>query len=226
MTKTAPSPVALPQRVSGRLAILIKGLWLAVLLTFGAEAARTAFGSNFRTVVSGRCYRCAQPSSGTLRMLARHLGIRSVINLRGFEDEPWYLREQQLGKELGFRMVDQGMWAARPPTEDEMREIVHSVGEAEEPILIHCVSGIDRSGIVAAMYLLLRTDATVDQAAAQLSVRFGHNPWGKTACQDRVLAAYAAWLDREGLRHRPDHFRRWANNVYRQEVNPEWTVIK
>jgi protein tyrosine phosphatase (PTP) superfamily phosphohydrolase (DUF442 family) len=215
-----------PPAGRGRVRLLVRGIALALVLVFLAEAGRTAFGSNFHTVVPGKCYRCAQPSTATLRMLAQRLGIRSVINLRGFEDEPWYVREQCLARELGFRIVDQGMWAARPPTEKEMREIIASVDGAEEPILIHCVSGIDRSGIVAAFFLLLRTDASLEVAAAQLSARFGHNPWGKAACQDRVLRAYSTWLGEQGFGHRPERFRRWANEIYEQEKNPAWMMLQ
>src|SRR5436190_1360685 len=50
-----------------RLALLVRAAALALLLVVGAEVARTAFGSNFHTVVRGRCYRCAQPSVEDLR---------------------------------------------------------------------------------------------------------------------------------------------------------------
>lgn len=203
------------------------GIVFALLLVFGAEVARTAFGSNFHTVVPGRCYRCAQPSAANLRMLAHTFGIRTIINLRGVEeDRVWYQRERAISQELGIAMLDCGMWAQRPPTEEEFREIVRTVDGAAEPVLIHCVSGIDRSGIVSAIFLLLRTDATVDDAWAQLGVRYGHNPWGKAACQDRVLGAYVAWLAEHGLRHRPEYFRLWALEDYRQEQGIEWSELK
>ena len=200
---------------------------LALLLVVGAEAARTAFGSNFHTVVAGRCYRCAQPSPTNLRLLIRTFGIRTIINLRGVEDDRvWYHRERAIAKATGVQMMDRGMWARRPPTEEEFREVVRAVDEAAEPILVHCVSGIDRTGIVSAIFLLLRTDATVDEARGQLSVRYGHNPWGKAACQDRVLTAYVAWLAERRLPHRPEHFRRWALEDYQQEPGLDWSEAK
>ncbi len=210
-----------------RLKTLARGIVLALVLVAGAEAARTAFGSNLHTVVPGRCYRCAQPSPTNLRLFARTFGIRTIINLRGVEDDRvWYQRERAIARELGMEMLDRGMWAQRPPTEEEFHAVVRAVDSAAEPVLIHCVSGIDRSGIVSAIFLLLRTDATVDQAWRQLGVRYGHNPWGKAACQDRVLAAYVAWLAERGLRHRPEHFRRWALEDYRQEPGIEWSEAK
>lgn len=209
-----------------RLGTVVKALLLALLIVVGAEAARTFLGSNFHTVVTGRCYRCAQPATADLRVLLRTLGIRTIINLRGEEDQEWYRREVALAREMGVCLVDRGMWAARPATEEEFRVIVADVDAAEEPVLIHCVSGIDRSGIVSALFLLLRTDADVDRAMGQLSVCFGHNPWGKASCQDRILQSYAAWLAENNLRHHPDYFRCWAYAEYRQEYRWEWAAIK
>jgi protein tyrosine phosphatase (PTP) superfamily phosphohydrolase (DUF442 family) len=209
-----------------RFAIVARALALALLVVVGAACGRTLLGLNFHTVLSGRCYRCAQPATAELRVLVQKLKIRTIINLRGREDEPWYGREHALARELGIRVVDEGMWAARPATEAEFRKIVETVDSAEEPILVHCVSGIDRTGIVSAIFLLLRTDANVDAAMGQLSVRFGHNPWGKAACQDRILEGYAAWLAERGLRHRPDLFRRWAQEDYRQEFGHDWSELK
>ena len=213
--------------LSRRVRTIAQGLVFALVLVLGAEAARTAFGSNFHTVVPGRCYRSAQLSATHLRLLAGRYGIRSIINLRGVEDDRvWFQRECAVAQAMDIEMINRGMWAQRPPTEEELRDIVRDVDRADEPILIHCVSGIDRTGIIAAMFLLLRTDATIDEAWRQLSVRYGHNRWGKAACQDRVLAAYVAWLAERGLAHRPEHFRRWAVEDYRQEWGTDWSEPK
>jgi protein tyrosine/serine phosphatase len=209
-----------------RVVMLAGAPLLALVLVVGAEVGRTLAGSNFHTVVPGRCYRCAQPSAADLRVLVRKLGIRAIINLRGVEPDAWYERERGLAQRMDVRLIDRGMWAARPATEEEFRAIVDDVEGAEEPILIHCVSGIDRTGIVSAIFLLLKTDATVDQARTQLSMRFGHNPWSQAACQDRILTAYAAWLAERGFRHRPEHFRHWSHEEYRQEAGPAWTLMQ
>jgi protein tyrosine/serine phosphatase len=205
---------AQPRWFRSRLAILVRALLLALALVVGAEAARTGLGSNFHTVVPGRCYRCAQPAPDDLRLLARTLGIRSIVNLRGFDDRPWYEEERAIADGLGMAFVDAGIWAAAPPSAEEFQTVVRAVDESPEPMLIHCQSGIDRSGLAAALFLLLRTDTPLERATSQLSPLFGHNPWGRAGCQDAILAAYAAWLAEHGLTHRPDHLRRWTAQVY------------
>jgi protein tyrosine phosphatase (PTP) superfamily phosphohydrolase (DUF442 family) len=197
--------------------LVVKALLLALALVVGAEVARTAFGSNFHTVVAGRCYRCAQPSADDLETLVKSLGIRSIVNLRGYDDRPWYGAERAAAQRLGVVFADAGIWANSPPTEEEFLNVVRAIDDSPEPILIHCQSGSDRSSMASAVYLLLRTDATLEEAWGQFSPRFGHNPWGRALCQDRILTAYVQWLARQEWSHTPDRFRRWAREEYRQE---------
>ena len=65
------------------------------------------------------------------------------------------------------------------------------LARAEEPILIHCKSGADRTGLVAGLWLLLQ-GRPVSEAAAQLTLRHGHIRQGKTGILDAFFAAYAA----------------------------------
>jgi protein tyrosine phosphatase (PTP) superfamily phosphohydrolase (DUF442 family) len=198
--------------------VVVRAILLALILVVGAEAARVAVGANFHTVVAGRCYRCAQPSADDLPTLARTLGVRSIVNLRGFDERPWYGEERAVAERLGITFADAGIWASSPPTETEFLKVVRAVDESPEPMLIHCQSGSDRSGLASAIFLLLKTDATVEQARGQLSLRFGHNPWGRAACMDRILAGYVAWLAQRGWTHAPDRFRQWARDDYRREA--------
>jgi protein tyrosine/serine phosphatase len=196
--------------------VLARGFVLALALVLAAEAVRTGAGSNFHTVAAHRCYRSAQPSPEALRVLAQTLGIRTVVNLRGLnDDEAWYHEERQAAERLALAFVDAGLWSSSPPSAEEFGDLVRAIDGSAEPILLHCQSGIDRSGFAAAVYLLLKTDMPLDEASCQLSPRFGHNPWGRAACQDRVLGGYASWLEAHGLQHRPDRFRHWIAEEYR-----------
>src|SRR5947199_571473 len=100
------------------------------------------------------------------------------------------------------------MSASDKPFEGELRKLVDAFDRCGEPALIHCNSGSDRSGFAAACFLLLKTQATLREARGQLSVRYGHLPWGKARCLDRVLDQYESWLIGQDLAHEPEHFRR------------------
>jgi hypothetical protein len=82
-------------------------------------------------------------------------------------------------------------------------------------LLVHCQRGVDRTGLVSALYLLLRTDATLEQARRQLSIRYLHINAGRTRAMGRFLDLYAGWLRERGETHRPDLLRHWLTEAYR-----------
>ena len=80
-----------------------------------------------------------------------------------------------------------------------------------KPVLIHCQSGIDRSGIVAAICILLLDESgSIERARAHLGWRYGHMPWrDNMSVQERFLQDYENWLTVHGQCHDRGHFRAW-----------------
>jgi protein tyrosine phosphatase (PTP) superfamily phosphohydrolase (DUF442 family) len=196
---------------------LLKGALLGLFLIGLAEVLRVFLGSNLHAVVPHQCYRCGQPTAASLGNMVRSLGIRTIINLRGHnEDESWYQQEIQAAAALGVPLRHIGLSAYTPPSAEEFRALIHALDDSPEPILLHCHSGSDRSGLASAAYLLLKTDTTLAIARQQIHPRYGHNPWGGAACQRLVLGQYADWLHRHGWEHRPERIRHWACEEYRE----------
>ena len=52
---------------------------------------------------------------------------------------------------------------------------------APKPILFHCHSGADRTGLASMMYLLLHTNGALADAQKQISFRYGHKFWSEAA---------------------------------------------
>ena len=79
------------------------------------------------------------------------------------------------------------------------------------PALLHCKSGADRAGLMAALYLLIKKGRPVAEAAEQLSFRYLHVKQAKTGLLDAFLAAYAPY-EAVGM-----GFFDWVDNVYDPE---------
>ena len=93
-----------------RKGLLVKAILLAAVVMFVAETLRIFAGSNFHSVVPGKCYRSAQPSTAFLESAQRANGIRTIINLRGEnEDADWYQEESQTVRRLGMDLIDAGL---------------------------------------------------------------------------------------------------------------------
>lgn len=140
-------------------------LYLAVLQLSG----------NFHPVVPGELYRSAQPSPERLTAYQQEFGIKTIINLRGSRSgKAWYDQEVVAARRLGIAQVDYRMSSSRELTRQKAAELLEILKTAEKPILIHCQSGADRSGLVAALYVARIAQQGEEAAEEQISIRYGH----------------------------------------------------
>jgi len=98
------------------------------------------------------------------------------------------------------------------PPVSELRYLVRVLDRSEYPILLHCKQGIDRTGLVSALVLLLYTDADLAVARRQLGLSYGHLAVGRTAYMLRFFDLYEDWLD--GRAHTRERFRQWVEHEY------------
>jgi hypothetical protein len=193
---------------------LLVGTTTALLSPLALAIWYTTLGGNFHTVIPGKAYRAAQPSAATIEHLVASYQIRTIVNLRGDNDGDWYYAEHETAKRLDVKVVDVGLWAKHPPLADQFCLLVDTLAEAAEPILLHCNNGTDRSGLAAALVLLLRTETGLHDARRQLTLWYGHNPFGMAVCLDRVLHRYEEWLAAHDWEHSPARLRTWAHTRY------------
>lgn len=201
-------------RRSAKMAALV-GCVAGLGLAGAWEVGGVMLGRNFHAVIPGRVYRCAQPTAAGLEQVVRQHGIRTVVNLRGIGVPwPWYLDECRASHRLDVNHEDVSFSASRLPANQEVRRLIEVLDRTEYPILLHCRQGADRTGLASAVVLLLQTDASLEDARRQLSLRFGHVALDRAAHLDRFFDLYAAWLREHGLTHTPVVFRRWAEEDY------------
>jgi protein tyrosine phosphatase (PTP) superfamily phosphohydrolase (DUF442 family) len=191
------------------------GIALGVLGAGGIEFCSTFFGRNWHVVIPGQAYRSAQLTRNQYRDAIHANSIRTVVNLRGTgPDQDWYLDESRATFDAGIAQEDVTLSAYRLPAPDELRRLINIFDHAEYPILFHCRQGVDRTGLAAALLLMLRTDVTPAQARKQLGLRYGHIPFGPTWVMFQCLNLYDAWLRQSGRVHSPDALRQWADHGY------------
>jgi protein tyrosine phosphatase (PTP) superfamily phosphohydrolase (DUF442 family) len=167
---------------------------LLVAAPFGVFATYLMAGHNFHVVSPGQIYRSAQlDSSGLTRMVQEH-GIKSILNLRGPNgDKAWYNAETNTAQQLGVRHIDYELSASKELTDAEMEQILALINAAPKPMLIHCKSGADRTGLVGALYLYSVEGKSAEDADRELTVLCGHIPylfWEDTKAMDRSFWRY------------------------------------
>lgn len=163
---------AVPPALIGRVLGIVTACVVAALIAWPIWLQLTG---NFHAVVPGEVYRSAQPAPAELRRWTAEYGIRSVLNLRGGdEDADWYRAEAKTADELGLVLADFPLSARRNPGPERIAELVALMRRLPKPVLIHCKAGADRTGLAAALYLAAIADTGAEAAEGQLSFAYGH----------------------------------------------------
>jgi len=123
--------------------------------------------------ISPMLYRSEQPTALGMKNLEK-LGIRTVINLRAFNNDDDEVKGTSLRTEhikiLTWRIDDR-----------HVIEVMRMLRQTENaPFLIHCQHGADRTGVMSAMYRILEQGWTPEDALKELiDGGYGYHPMWK-----------------------------------------------
>ncbi len=193
---------------------------LALLSVISWRGYDILLGTNLATITPGQAYRSAQLSGAEFRQEIAILGLRSVINLRGPNPQnEWYRQELAACRKAGIRHYDVALSARQLPPPKLLDQLITDLRTAPRPLLVHCKNGADRSGMAAALWLILtRHEDPASAAAEELTLWRGHMPIGPATAMDRFLKLYSQTGQGMGLEQ-------WARVEYptlyaRQEPSP------
>lgn len=158
--------------------------------------------------VSETVWRSAQPAPFQIRNMAGK-GIRTIVNLRGDRLCGSYWLEKKACEKAGIKLVNFQVRSRAAPSLDELRGAKELFERIEYPMLMHCKSGADRAGLMSALYRHLKEGVPVEQAKAELSLRYGHFRQADTGVLDYFFERYLADNAR-----RPMPFWEWVETVY------------
>jgi protein tyrosine/serine phosphatase len=105
-------------------------------------------------------YRSAQPDAEGMQEMHK-MGIRNILNLRSRQTDESRVK----GLELTLHNVK--MFPHYIEDEDII-EALRIIKSAKEPLLIHCLYGSDRTGVVVAMYRIVLQNWTKEQAMEEM----------------------------------------------------------
>jgi protein tyrosine/serine phosphatase len=167
---------------------------------------------NLHTLSQGKAYRSAQLSSSELTQLIQQDHLQSVINLRGENPgKMWYDHELNTVNQYHLSYYPIRISAHQLPSPEALQALIFSLQQAPQPLLIHCASGVDRTGFASAIFLILNNQP-LTVAEAQFSWRYyaiSSDSIGKL-----VFAQYNAWLKKTHQQHSKAVFLHWAKVEY------------
>lgn len=146
-----------------------------------------------------KMWRANQPG---LRALRRYkaMGIRSIVNLRGWRDDGTYLLEAEACRTLGLTLVDFPIRSRGAPHVHVVLGAERMFREIEYPALMHCKSGADRVGFMSVLYLHLQAGKPLREAMRQLHWTKLHFKSSATGVLDYFLERYLEETAEEPMR--------------------------
>jgi len=147
-----------------------------------------SFWTNFHEIEPGY-FRSNHPTEKRFKQYSEQ-GFKTVINLRGASMQPQYQLEKTLCDELNLKLIDIEMEGGQAPPRETVLALLDAYETAEKPMLVHCKSGADRTGLAAAL-LRLSHGATVSEAKQELSLRYLHLKNGGKGVLGWIIDQYA-----------------------------------
>jgi protein tyrosine/serine phosphatase len=161
-----------------------------------AYVAYTIHHANFHVIARGEAYRSGQMNTEQLALVIQKYGIKSIVNLRGANlHAGWYQPETNITQRLGVQRLDYGLSAGREVSDQEIEIILEFIRRTPKPVLIHCLGGADRTGLISALYLYTVRGKTPDAANRELTAFYGHIPhlhWRYSIAMDHSFWRYVS----------------------------------
>ena len=119
--------------------------------------------------VTPELYRGAQPDAAGMRKL-KELGIKTVVNLRLMHSDADEIGDLDIGSE--HIRID----TLKPEMDELVRFLQIATDPNRTPVFVHCMRGIDRTGLATAVYRIVICGWTKSQAEDEmLNGPFGHD---------------------------------------------------
>lgn len=139
--------------------------------------------------VDEEIWRSNQPGLRQLRRLKRR-GLKSILSLRGDSRNAASLVEKAAAQEAGLRLEFVSMRARNLPEPGVLLDALEKLRTLPKPLLVHCKSGADRTGLIVTLYLHVVKGLPLPEARKALSWRYAHAHWGQAGIVHELLDAY------------------------------------
>jgi|GEM_PF-4401295 len=173
---------------------VVLGSLISILLLIGIYLGIIHLTGNIHTVIPSQVYRAQHLSVNHLQRVIKEYQIKTVLDLAPISD---LAAEEKLAQidHITYIYLPLKSMQVTPPV--QLKKLTQILIHAKKPILIHCKSGSDRTGLASAVALVLH-NADINTAMQQVEyIRYGIT--NKHSTGRVTLQPYKQWLQQQRL---------------------------
>ncbi len=169
-------------------------VWLAIATVFLAGGGRYAYWAfaedKFTTVTKHHLYRSARMDPSELLQVIEEHGIRSVIDLRMFEDDAPGIEAERKALE-GTDTTYLHLPTGQVPSPETVLKFLNFVGDpANRPALVHCYHGTGRAVLFGSLYRIEFENWDNEKARRAVEPLHWRGNFGPDSDKGKYLRAY------------------------------------
>jgi protein tyrosine phosphatase (PTP) superfamily phosphohydrolase (DUF442 family) len=171
----APSSQRIPSQV---LVIAAIALTVVVAVLWSTTLRYRVFPKNFGVVEEDVLYRSGYLTPPMLRRVIREHGIRTVVDLGGSDKHPQRnAAERAVADDLGIARIEVRLSGDGTGDPDLYATALRVMADpANQPVLVHCAAGSQRTTVAVALFEHLVLDRPVVNSLRESIERHRHDP--------------------------------------------------
>jgi len=183
------------------------------------------FTDNVHTVIPGEIYRTAQLDHAGLTHYSKKFYLKTIINLRGNNPQDhWYRVEKQFATTHHINYYSSPFSAKNLPSKKQLRQLVKWLEFAPKPLAFHCKSGADRTGMAAAISVILfEKNPSINDIKRQAS--WHYNAISSETVGYQLMKNYFAWLKKYHFKQSRTHFLEWIFSPAKMKRYSGWFLV-
>lgn len=142
---------------------------LTAILAFGGIYYAANYNTsryNFAVVEDGKIYRSGLPDEELLERLVKEKKIKTIISFlsRPTDDEV------RCAAAYGVKVINMKIYVSKDPTDEQIERFLALVSDPQnQPVLVHCRGGADRTGLMVALYRVIHDGWNLSEAEKEMS---------------------------------------------------------
>lgn len=179
--------------------------------------------NNVHTVIPGKIYRSAQLDKKGLTKYTKKFHLKTIIDLRGeWPTNHWYAVESHFAKKNHLHYYPVQFSAYHLPPKKNLQALVKLLQVAPKPLIFHCEGGADRTGMAAAISIIL-FEKNPSMHLIKKQASWHYNAISRSTVGYQMLQNYFAWLKQNHHKHSSKKlFLEWVNSSAKMKPYYGW----